>query len=410
MNRTAAQKICRTTAAVLLVLCALLFTAVAVYGAHIPQRFFVNPGEELAFSSAGVLRTGAPITYGKTALADSAIGTDETVTVRLFGIFPVAETRVQVREEQRLAVGGTLFGIKLFTEGVMVVGTGAVETASGTVSPAENAGIRKGDIILTVNGATVTSNEDLAQKLRACSGSATVRFRRGDKLCSTVLIPVRAADGSYKGGLWVRDSTAGLGTVTYYDPESGAFGGLGHGIRDSDTNLLMPLSDGQICKVRLNGIVKGRVGSPGELSGSFASDTVFGTLSQNRETGVYGTLSAGFIDTPEILPVAHKQNVKCGDAVIRCTLDNDEAEEYAIRIDRIDLSAHTQTQNMVITVTDERLLEKTGGIVQGMSGSPIIQDGKLVGAVTHVLVNDPTRGYGIFIENMLETANQVAEE
>ncbi len=405
MNRIAAQKVCRTAACILLVLSALLFSSIAVISRHIPQRFFVSPGEELAFSSTGILQSTAPVTYGKTTLADSAIGTDETVSVRLFGLFPVAKTRVQVCEEPHLAVGGMLFGIKLFTEGVMVVGTGAVETGSGAVSPAENAGIRKGDIILTVNGEAVTSNEDLAAKLRACPGSATVRFRRGDKLCSTVLTPARAvADGGLKGGLWVRDSTAGLGTVTYYDPKTGAFGGLGHGIRDSDTNLLMPLSDGQICKVKLNRIVKGRIGSPGELSGSFASNTVYGSLSQNRDTGVYGTLDSEFIANPEILPVAHKQNVKRGDAVIRCTLENGASEEYAIRIDRIDLSEHTQTQNMVITVTDERLLAKTGGIVQGMSGSPIIQDGKLIGAVTHVLINDPTRGYGIFIENMLEAA------
>lgn len=394
----------RFTAGAMAALSLLLFGAVGFYESRIPQQFLVAPGEELTFSSMDFLQSGAPVSYDKTSLAGKKIGASETVTVRLFGVVPVTETHVRVAEHQSVAPGGMLFGIKLFTEGVMVIGTGGVETENGTVSPAEEAGLQKGDIILSTDGRAVSSNEALAAILAKSASPVTISFKREDKLCRTILTPVKArADGAYKGGLWVRDSAAGLGTVTYYDPETGAFAGLGHGITDSDTGQLMPLSDGQICRVRLNGIVKGTPGTPGELSGSFASHEVYGALYKNSDTGVFGKLNEGFLTPDAPITVLHKQEVRLGDAVIRCTLDNHGVKEYRIRIDKIDLNEQAITKNLVITATDPALLEQTGGIVQGLSGSPILQDGKLVGAVTHVFVNNPKKGYGIFAENMLNT-------
>ena len=203
------------------VLSALLFGAVGWYADRIPQQFFVTPGEELRFSSMEMLQSGAPVSYDQTSLAGKSIGTSQTVTVRLFGVIPVTQTHVSVADRKYVSAGGMLFGIKLFTEGVMVVDTGSVETESGTVSPAADAGIQKGDIILSVDGQSVSSNESLAAVLAQDSAPVSISFRREEKLCRTILTPAKSKiDGSYKGGLWVRDSTAGLGTITYYDAKS----------------------------------------------------------------------------------------------------------------------------------------------------------------------------------------------
>ena len=207
--------------------------------------------------------------------------------------------------------------------------------------------------------------------------------------------------------MWVRDSSAGIGTLTYLDPESGIFAGLGHGVCDVDTGTLMPLYSGEAVNVAITGVTKGESGSPGELRGTFSQEAPIGTLVKNEATGIYGQMDG----IPDILSqggepvaVAMRQEVHTGKAMIRTTISGDTPVEYEISIERVSLSEQNPTRNMVIRITDPRLLSATGGIVQGMSGSPILQNGKLVGAVTHVLVNDPTRGYGILIENMLETA------
>ena len=371
---------------------------------QIPENFYVSPGEELSFASLSCLKSGAPISYDQTSLAGKSLGASEQVTVRLFGVFPITQTRVSIKAHETVTPGGTLFGIKLFTKGVLVIDTAAVETPDGTVRPAAEAGIQKGDTILTINGTEVFTNEEVATLFSSGASSYEISYSRDDTVYHTTLQPAKALDGTYKGGLWVRDSTAGIGTVSYYKSEGNAFGGLGHGINDSDTGLLMPLSAGQICPVHLSGIQKGVAGSPGELKGSFSSNTPCGTLSQNTQAGVFGKIADEVLSKTPKTEVLHKQEVKPGDAVSRCTLGNDGVQEYRIRIDEINMNEQALTKNMVITVTDEALLARTGGIVQGMSGSPILQEGKLVGAVTHVFVNNPTRGYGIFIENMLKTA------
>ena len=397
------RSIIHKTAAAAAALATFFFGTAFCLEQQIPENFYVSPGEELSFASLSYLKSGSPISYDQTSLAGQSLGTSEQVTVRLFGIFPITQTHVSVKERETVTPGGTLFGIKLFTKGVLVIDTAAVETPNGTVYPAAEAGIQKGDTILTINGTEVFTNEEVAALFSSGASSYDIAYSRDDVVYHATLQPAKGMDGTYKGGLWVRDSTAGIGTVSYYERETGAFAGLGHGINDGDTGLLMPLSAGQICPVHLSGIKKGVVGTPGELKGSFSSNEPCGTLSQNTQAGVFGTITDETLAKAQEVEVLHKQEVKPGDAVIRCTLGDDGVQEYQIRIDEINMNEQALTKNMIITVTDEALLERTGGIVQGMSGSPILQNEKLVGAVTHVFVNNPTRGYGIFAENMLST-------
>ena len=235
-------------------------------------------------------------------------------------------------------------------------------------------------------------------------------MRRGNLTFSVEVTAVKSvSEERYKLGAWVRDSSAGIGTLTFYDPGSGIFGGLGHAVCDIDTGEILPLQSGEVVPVNISGVVRGEVGEPGELRGSFAKGSVLGTLAQNGETGVYGQMR-GFLTNQEAMSVAMKQEVHTGSAQIITTIDSGGYQYYDVQIEKVHFNDGSPTRNLIVRITDETLLEKTGGIVQGMSGSPIIQDGKLVGAVTHVFVNDPTRGYGIFAENMLKTAASVSED
>jgi len=382
--------------------------AAGYYQSQIPDSFYVTQGHELTLPNIRGLQSAALLDYSKTSLAGESTGASEMVELRLFGLVPVKTTHVSVISEQQVVPGGTVFGIKLFTKGVMVVDLNSIDTASGPLCPAKLAGLQKGDILLSLDGREVNSNEEVADIIAASNGrKLTVSYRREGAQESAVLQPVQSAtDGKYKGGLWVRDSSAGIGTLTYYDEDTGGFAGLGHGICDVDTGQLLPLSSGEVCAVRINSIVKGRSGTPGELRGSFASNRPSGQLLSNSEAGVFGILERN-PNTFTRVPVALKQNVHTGAASILCTLDDGGVREYEIRIDKIDLNPQTLTKNMMISVTDPLLIQKTGGIVQGMSGSPILQDGRLVGAVTHVFVNNPAKGYGIFAENMLEYSKEL---
>lgn len=303
-------------------------------------------------------------------------------------------------------VGHTV-GIKLFSDGVLVVGLAQVEGEAGAVTPAKSCGLREGDIITHINSHEVDTIEEVQSILQDVSGEKmSIRAIRGD---TSLQVTAQAAwcpdDGSYKLGAWIRDSMAGIGTVTFYDPSTGAFGALGHGVSDVDTAKLMPLSSGAILRSTVTGVQKGEAGTPGQLRGSFDVNQDLGTLSANTESGIFGTVSQDSAMTLcDPVEVASRKEVHTGPAVIRSNIAGDEVAEYAVEISRIYPAGSNGTRDMLIRVTDPALLEATGGIVQGMSGSPILQDGKLIGAVTHVLVNDPTQGYGILIENMLEAS------
>jgi len=312
--------------------------------------------------------------------------------------------RAAWQPERLVAVGHTA-GIKLFSEGILVVGLGEIETERGAAAPARACGLKVGDLILKADGAEIESTEHF-QAVMAKSGGERVELtvRRGEKTLELTAAGVEDAAGEVRLGAWVRDSLAGIGTMTFYDPATGRFAMLGHGINDSDTNLLMPLESGAIMYSTVKAVKTGTAGEAGELRGDFDLQQDLGTLYDNTEQGVFGTMErCAIVEQGRELPVGKAEWVKTGAATILSNVRGDDVEEYMVEIEKI-CDRTGNCRNFLLRVTDERLLAATGGIVQGMSGSPIIQDGKLVGAVTHVLVNDPTRGYGIFIENMLEAA------
>ena len=317
--------------------------------------------------------------------------------------------------------GGMPFGVKFYTEGILVVGFCDVDvTSSGggtrNVNPARDAGLRTRDVIVGVNGEAPICAASLTRAVEESAGkpiTLTVKRTaqphaakkqggtepRATQLTVTVT-PVRSvSENRYKTGLWVRDSGAGIGTVTFIIPETKAFAGLGHGICDGDTGDLIPMQRGQVTDVTVSGIERGEAGDPGAIKGYFAPGKT-GALLGNTECGVYGVFSELPEEVSAKLPVGTRQELREGDATILCTLDNGKVGQYKVKITSIDRAA-TGSKCFTLTVTDPALIEKTGGIVQGMSGSPVIQNGKLMGAVTHVLISDPTAGYGIFIENML---------
>ncbi len=314
-----------------------------------------------------------------------------------------AETEEAV-SRVKLIPGGKPFGIKFFMKGVVVIGVTDIETYDGLASPAKDAGIKKGDFITHVNGAEVTDSDALSSLIDKTKGEKTVfTVKRGSDERDFDVYPRRSSsDGLYKAGLWVRDSTAGIGTMTYVNAETSSFGGLGHGVCDSETGKVIPMRNGVVTSVTVTGSVKGLPNEPGELRGEFSAFKA-GVIEKNTECGVFGRLDDVSAFTSEPMEICFASELKTGKAYMLTTVSGDVPSIYEINITKINKNGG-KTKNFTIEVTDRTLLEKTGGIVQGMSGSPVIQNGRLCGAVTHVMINDPTRGYGIFIENMLEAA------
>ncbi len=304
-------------------------------------------------------------------------------------------------EDLTLTPGGMPFGVKFMTDGVSVVGFCEIETKSGHADPGRAAGLQLKDVILAVDGTPLSGASDLARRIEKGNGkTVTLRCRRGSGEIDVLLTPAYCpSENRYKTGLLVRDSGAGIGTVTFILPDTGAFAGLGHGICEPGSGALIPMKRGSVSDVTVSSVVKGAPGAPGELKGYFNPGKA-GALLGNSACGVWGVFSDIPESVSEPLPVGLSDDLSEGDAYILCTLSDNRTERYDIKISDIDRDS-TGSKCFRVTVTDPDLIALTGGIVQGMSGSPIIQDGKLVGAVTHVLINHPTSGYGIFIENML---------
>lgn len=331
-----------------------------------------------------------------------------SLSLRLFGLIPIKTMQVDVVPYKEVIACGNTVGVKIKVDGILVIGLSDVETVNGErLLPARDSGLKPGDLIVEVNNKKIENAYELMSEIDNSQGQRiSIKYKRGNSYNNTKVTPVMAVeDKKYRVGMWVRDSTAGIGTLTFYDPQSKGFGALGHGITDIDTGTIMPVDKGEIIESNILTIKKGTKGNPGELKGILIEDTEpLGIIRKNSQYGIYGTLHERAINTfpKKLYPIALRNDIKTGPAKILANIDGKSVVEYDIEVEKVSKKSANGLKGMIIKVTDQRLLDATGGIVQGMSGSPILQDGKLIGAVTHVLVNDPTRGYGILIEWMVK--------
>lgn len=336
-------------------------------------------------------------------LASTSTG-EYTVDVKLFGIFPIKKLSLSVIDSVEVIPCGNPIGIYVQTDGILVLGNGKIKGEDGiTYEPSLNK-LKSGDYILAVNGVSVPDKNHLMEQIECCNGkNLDLTIRRNHNEFDVSIQPVKTAESGYKIGAWIRDDTQGIGTLTFVTT-NGYFGALGHGITDIDTGLLMEIKEGDLYRADIMSIIKGKEGEPGELIGVIRQNIQnrMGDIRMNTNQGIFGKVSSGYhgFEGATTLPIGLKQDVKKGKASILCFVDHD-IQEYEIEILDVDMSNTNHNKGMVIKITDSDLLEKTGGIVQGMSGSPIIQNNKLIGAVTHVFIQDSTKGYGTFIENML---------
>ncbi|MFA9457297.1 SpoIVB peptidase [Halalkalibacter sp. AB-rgal2] len=352
------------------------------------------------------------------AVPTSTVGADTEQVKFEVGNFPVKNIDVNVLPKKEVIPGGQSIGVKLNTEGVLVVGHHLIETDDASLSPGEEAGIEVGDMITHIDGEEIQRMSQVGDYVQTAGDeerALEIRLKRDQKAYEKTLQPVKAkGEHSYRMGLYIRDSAAGVGTLTFYDPESKNYGALGHVISDVDTKRPIIVHDGQIIRSSVTSIEKGSNGDPGEKLASLSKKRdVLGSIEKNSSFGIFGKLEKADLKNhihDESMPVSLSTNVKEGPAKILTVVEGEEVQEFDIEIISSVPQKQPATKGMVIKVTDPKLLEATGGIVQGMSGSPIIQDGKLVGAVTHVFVNDPTSGYGCHIEWMLEEAGVIEEE
>ncbi len=308
---------------------------------------------------------------------------------------------ISITEKNTVYLGGDAFGIKFYSKGVVIIDMESYYNGKKYICPAKQAGLKVNDIILEVNGKKINTNEEFQSAVTACKNNTiSLTLERNGKKIKKNVTPQKNTAGMYLIGAWVRDSCAGIGTVTYYDEDENYFAALGHGICDTDTSMLMPLGHGEAVNANINGVIKSVSGKAGSLNGYFTDNTI-GNLVKNTQTGVYGTINDNFCENKTEIAVADNKEIKTGKAEIYTTINGESPSCYSIEITKISNLDANSNENFVIKITDEKLIETCGGIVQGMSGSPIIQNGKLVGAVTHVFLNNPSEGYGITAQNMV---------
>lgn len=380
----------------------LLSLFILIYGTmkdHIPDEIFVYADEE---------------TDWETFFQEPLISYDETVEVsqngsyqircKWLGVLPLKTIKVHTVEKQEVLVSGSPVGIYMETKGVLVIDSGEITDREGIRrTPAEHI-IQSGDYICEIDGKVLTGKRQLMQLVRENQGEPMeLQVIRHQETIKLEMTPVETEDGSYKLGIWVRDNIQGIGTLTYVEP-NGTFGALGHGISDADTGERLEISDGDLYRADILSIRKGTAGTPGELRGviNYREENRIGRICGNSQYGIRGQMEPGkYTESMKKIPTGLKQEIQTGKAEIRCDI-GDGIREYQCEILEIDSNARDTNKCFVLRITDDDLLSRTGGIVQGMSGSPVLQNGKLIGAITHVFVNDPTKGYGIFIENMME--------
>lgn len=394
------KKAIRIFDVILFFICAVIFGVIIWGNAALPSGVVTYDGNSEPLAKV--------FTYtGKsTSLAvDKQTATPRRENLKLFGIIPVKEVTVTEKVGQKVMVSGEVFGIKLYTDGVIVVGIQEVQTDSGKKSPSGSAGIEVGDIIVAIDGENVYTSDQVQSILGANNGgSFEVKIKRGERYRDYTVTPVYCErEGCYKAGMWVRDSTAGIGTITFYNKQSGIFAALGHQINDIDTKEIMPMLDGEAVKATVSKIEKSTRGTTGSLECDFTNQTL-GKLLSNTDCGIYGAY-AEISECAKEYPVAAIQEVKKGKATLISTVEKGQPKKYEIEITHIGFNENNREKNMIVKVTDKDLIDKTGGIVQGMSGSPIIQNGKLIGALTHVIVGNPQKGYAVFAQTMAEESN-----
>lgn len=337
---------------------------------------------------------------------------NETLSVILFDKLFLKSVDVSVLPRTTVIPVGNIAGVKLYTNGVLVVGMSEIEGEDSKIyKPYENTGIEEGDTIVKINDNIISSTDDLIEKVNMSKGKEVeIEYIHDEETKECSITPVKTNEEEYKLGLWVRDSAAGVGTVTFYEPSTQSFGALGHGITDIDTGDLLNIASGEFVTAQVLNIKKGENGNPGKIQGTVEEQETIGDITKNTEFGIYGKiqdLSSLNIDTSKEMEVAMREEIELGKATILCSLENQIVKEYEIEITKIYRDNNYNNKSMEIKVTDKNLIEKTGGIIQGMSGSPIVQNGKFVGAVTHVLVNSSTEGYAIFGDLMLKQSKEI---
>lgn len=383
--------------------------AVKTFYQAIPDEMYIEQGSEVSYDfhvpvSVALAKESEETSYNLTEQQVLSRKPSYTVTCKLFGIFPVKDVEVTLVDKQEVHASGEPIGIYMRTQGVLVLGTANVCDEGGNeCRPAQNL-VKGGDYIVSVNGESVYEKEELMEKIDAYgSDREIIGIERNGEYVEVSMTPVKSQEGRHLLGIWVRDDIAGVGTLTYYK-EDGSFGALGHAVSDGDTGTQMSLSEGYIYQADIVGIKKGGSGSPGELSGiiDYGREHCLGRITENTSLGIRGKLETGANSMEEgaSYPVCYKQDIRLGTAYIVSSVSG-ESRQYEIQIQSLDYSGNEENKGIMFKVTDPELLSLTGGIVQGMSGSPIIQDGKIIGAVTHVFVSDASMGYGIFIEKML---------
>ena len=442
------RRTARIFAVVLSIPAVAVLGAVLYFTAALPDTYYVDDSGSFSLSQYRII---TPVQREEEPLAvsvlvsmtdaqkeakklENALAADGETTrfqLMLGGVIPVKTVVVVETDERYVIPSGSVFGLKMLTDGAVIAALSPIETSSGTLCPAEQAGLQAGDIILSANGEQIDSYDTLSSVISVAGQSGDkvrITYSRDGKQSETLLSPVHALTGEWLTGMWVRDSSAGIGTITFVDPVSGCFAALGHGVCDADTGVLLPLRWGEICGATILGVTRGTAGSPGELQGAFLNSSFSlsgaagkdgvissGTVLDNLSCGLIGQVNGDGLALSaeqEMVAVCPRQEAHTGTAKILSTIGGTTPQLFDVVIEKVSYTdgADSSSRNIVLKITDPVLLAATGGIVQGMSGSPIIQDGRLIGAVTHVFVSDPSKGYGIFAETMLDAMDKTMEK
>lgn len=387
----------------------LILLVILVYASNItqlPSRIFLLNGENIQLKRVFGVEFKRKNKEVQETWQDKNLETTK-MAVMLFGNIKVKEIAVTTYPRIKVVPTGNLIGLKLYTNGALVIGTTEVKNIENKIEkPYESINIKEGDTILEVDHQEIDSTQTLQKIVNESSGrDIEIKYARAGETYTANIKPANTAKDEYKLGLWIRDSASGVGTMAFYEPESKKFAALGHGISDGDTGELLDIQTGELVNSKIVSVSKGRKGIPGEIKGSISKQATIGTVMQNTNFGIFGSLNENIITNNKYsagLEIALRDEIELGEATILSTVNNNDTQEYKVEITSIDSENNSNNKSMQIKITDEKLLNNTGGIICGMSGSPIIQNNKIVGALTNVLVSDPQIGYGVFADIMIK--------